>query len=50
MIIPVAATTENAKARFLDLASIVGGDIALYCLCAVYNLPVDATISVPTWD
>lgn len=50
MIIPVAATTENAKARFLDLASIVGGDIALYCLCAAYNLPVDATISVPTWD
>lgn len=50
MILPEAATTEYAKSRFMDLASVVGGDIALYCLCATYNLPVDATVSVPTWD
>lgn len=50
MIIPEAATTEYAKSRFIDLAGIVGGDIALFCLCAVYNLPVDAGQSVPTWD
>ena len=50
MILPEAATTEYAKSRFADLASVVGGDIALYCLCATYNLSVDATVSVPTWD
>lgn len=50
MILPEAAASEYAKARYLDLASIVGGDIALYCLCAAYNLPVDAQRSVPTWD
>jgi len=50
MILPAEATTEYAKERYLDLASIVGGDVALYCLCGVYNLPVDITASVPTWD
>lgn len=50
MILPTEATSEYAKSRFSNLASIVGGDIALYCMCAVYNLPVDPSASVPTWS
>lgn len=37
-------------ARFLDLASIVGGDVALYCFCAVYNLPFVLSGPVHTWE
>lgn len=50
MILPSYATGKTANERFLDLASIVGGDIALYCFCAVYNLPLDITQPAEDWE
>ena len=49
MQIPESARQPDVNERFLDLASIVGGDIALYCLCAAYNLPVYAEEPIPSW-
>lgn len=49
MQIPERALDADVAERFADLASIVGGDIALFCLCAFLNLPVDINASVPNW-
>ena len=50
MKLPENARAEEISKRFLDLASILGGDIALYCICAVLNLPVFPKKAVPTWE
>lgn len=50
MQIPESAKQPEVNERFLDLASIVGGDIALFCLCAAYDLPLYTDQPVPTWD
>lgn len=50
MRLPENARAEEISKRFLDLASNLGGDIALYCICAVLNLPVYPQKSVPTWE
>lgn len=50
MILPAEATTQQTKDRFTDLASIVGGDLALYCFCAVFDLPVNLSKPVHTWE
>ena len=50
MEIPQRAYDNEISERFLDLASVVGGDIALYCICAALNLPVYTDSSVPTWE
>lgn len=36
--------------RFTDLASVLGGDIALFCLCAACDLPLYTDKPVPTWN
>lgn len=50
MILPANATEKYCNDRFLDLASIVGGDIALFCFCGVFNLPLDITEEAPDWN
>lgn len=50
MRLPENARAEEISKRFLDLASNLGGDIALYCICAVLNLPVYPKKSVPRWE
>lgn len=50
MKLPENARAEEISKRFLDLASNLGGDIALYCICAVLNLPVYPKKAVPTWE
>lgn len=50
MKLPENAKAEEISKRFLDLASVLGGDIALYCICAVLDLPVYPKKSVPTWE
>lgn len=49
MILPANATEKTYNDRFLDLASIVGGDIALFCFCGVFNLPLDITEEAQDW-
>ena len=49
MNLPAEATTQQVNARFTDLASIIGGDLALFCYCAVFDLPVNLTKPVHTW-
>lgn len=50
MEIPQRAYDKDVSERFLDLAGVVGGDIALYCICAALNLPVYTDTPVPTWE
>lgn len=50
MQIPENAKAEEISRRFLELAGNVGGDVALYCICATLNLPVDTAQAVPTWE
>lgn len=50
MILPENATGEIVNQRFLDLASIVGGDIALFCFCAFLNLPLDMSEETTDWE
>lgn len=50
MKLPAEAVTQEVKERFLDLASTVGGDLALYCFCAVFDLPVNLSKPVHTWE
>jgi len=49
MQIPENAKAEEISKRFLELAENIGGDVALYCICATLNLPVDTSQAVPTW-
>lgn len=50
MRVPDYAKTREISERFIDLAGIIGGDMALFCLCAAYNLPAYVDSAVPTWD
>ena len=50
MILPSNATEKTANERFLDLAGIVGGDIALFCFCGYFNLPLDMGEETQDWD
>ena len=50
MQIPENARAEEISKRFLELAGNIGGDVALYCICATLNLPVDTSQAVPTWE
>ena len=50
MQIPENAKAEEISRRFLELAGNIGGDVALYCICATLNLPVDTSQAVPTWE
>lgn len=34
----------------MDLAGIIGGDMALFCLCGALNLPLYIDEAVPTWE
>lgn len=36
--------------RFQDLAGVIGGDLALFCVCAVFNLPVYTDKPVKDWE
>lgn len=47
---PNAVKTEEANKRYIDLATDLGGDLALFCMCAVYNLPLNLSKPVPTWE
>lgn len=49
MQIPDRAKEADIADRFADLAGIVGGDMAIYCLCGALNLPVYIDEPVPTW-
>lgn len=50
MTIPQRAREAEVSSRFLELAGNVGGDVALFCICATLNLPVDTEQPVPTWE
>ena len=50
MKLPENARAEEISKRFLELAGNIGGDVALYCICATLNLPVDTSQAVPTWE
>ena len=50
MKLPENAKAEEISKRFLELAGNIGGDVALYCICATLNLPVDTSQAVPTWE
>lgn len=50
MQIPERAKESEIAERFADLAGIVGGDMAIYCLCGALNLPVYIDKPVPTWE
>ena len=36
--------------RYLVLKEIIGPDMALYSMCAVFDVPYDPTVSAVTWD
>lgn len=48
--IPERAKEREIGERFIDLAGIIGGDMAIFCLCGALNLPVYIDEAVPTWD
>lgn len=50
MLLPKSATGKTVNERFLDLASIIGGDLALFCFCAFLNLPLDASEETEDWE
>lgn len=50
MQIPERARESDVAERFMDLAGIIGGDMAIFCLCGALNLPVYTSEAVPTWE
>lgn len=50
MQIPSNAKEKSISERYQDLAGVIGGDLALYCLCATLNLPVMVDQPVKDWE
>lgn len=50
MQIPKNAYDSFIAERYQDLAGAIGGDLALYCICASFNLPVMTDKPVKDWN
>ncbi len=43
-------TIQRQKADFDRLESIIGPDLAIYCVCAVYDIPFDPDSDAESWE
>lgn len=43
-------TKQEEEKRFLELVQIVGKQQALFCCCAIYDVPYDDEIEAETWE
>lgn len=50
MQIPKNAYDSFIEERYQDLAGAIGGDLALYCICASFNLPVMTDKPAKDWN